>query len=206
MAITSIASSASSITTTAGYRQLPASSGSLAVTADGAMVYTGDGKSQKEKANLSDAVQQLDKSLRVFKRDAVLDDMFLDGNDSSSFYDMVSQSTRTLIDSYNKLNDVLRSSNRISKEGAELLSRVQGMLQGKWREFGDMGIMLDPRTGSISVNENRLADYCVQDRGAVRKQLIEAPGGLAPALLDVVNAVTKKTAGYYFNSTFDVSV
>lgn len=204
MAITSITSAAPSTTT--GYRQLPSSSGSLAVTADGSMVYTGDGKSQKEKASLNDAVQQLDKSLRVFKRDAVLDDLFLDGNNSSSFYDMVSQSTRTLVDSYNKLNDVLRSSNRISKEGAELLSRVQGMMQGKWREFGDMGIMLDPRTGSISVNENRLADYCVQDRGAVRKQLIEAPGGLAPALLDVVNAVTKKTAGYYFNSTFDVSV
>lgn len=203
MAITSITSSLSATT---GYRQLPSSSGSLAVTADGAMVYTGDGKSQKEKANLNDAVQQLDKSLRVFKRNAVLDSLFVTGNDSSSFYDMVSHSTRALVDSYNKLNDVLRSSNRITKEGAELLSRVQGMLQGKWREFGDMGIVLDPRTGSISVNENRLADYCAQDRGAVRKQLIEAPGGLAPALLDVVNAVTKKTAGYYFNSTFDVSV
>lgn len=202
MAITSITSS----TSATGYRQLPSSSGSLAVTADGAMVYTGDGKSQKEKSNLSDAVQQLDKSLRVFKRDAVLDDLFLVGNDSSSFYDMVSQSTRTLVNSYNKLNDVLRSSNRISKEGEELLSRVQNMMNVKWREFGDMGIMLDQRTGAISINENRLADYCVQDRGAVRKQLIEAPGGLAPALLDVVNAVTKKTAGYYFNSTFDVSV
>ena len=206
MAITSVAASAASITITTGYRQLPSSTGGLAATANGSMVYTGDGKSQKEKANLNDAVQQLDKSLRVFKRNAVLDSLFVTGNDSSSFYDMVSQSTRTLVDSYNKLNDVLRSSNRISKEGAELLSRVQGMLQGKWREFGDMGIMLDPRTGSISVNENRLTDYCVQDRGAVRKQLIEAPGGVVPALLDVVNAVTKKTAGYYFNSTFDVSV
>ncbi|MDF2930634.1 MAG: hypothetical protein K0Q75_2872 [Anaerospora sp.] len=118
MAITSVTSS---ISTTTGYRQLPASSGGLAVTANGSMVYTGDGKSQKEKSTLSDAVEQLDKSLRVFKRDAVLDDLFLDGNDSSSFYDMVSQSTRTLVSSYNKLNDVLRSSNRISKEGSMLL-------------------------------------------------------------------------------------
>lgn len=201
MAIASVTS-----TTTTGYRQLPPASAGLAATANGTLVYTGDGKAQKEKANVSDAVQQLDKSLRVFKRDAVLDDLFLEGNDSSSFYDMVSQSTRTLIGSYNKLNDVLRSSTRISKEGAELLSRVQNMMDSKWREFGDMGITLNPRTGAVSLDENRLSEYCAQNPGTVRKLLLEAPGGLAPALLDVVSAVTKKTAGYYFNSTFDVSV
>lgn len=191
-------------TATTGYRQLPTSSAGLAVTANGTMVYSGSDKSQKEKLSLNDAVQNLDKSLRVFAKDSVLDDLFLEGNDSSSFYDMLTQSTGKLITSYNELNDKLGSSTGMTKEGAQLLSRVQDMLKGRGREFAEMGITLNQRTGAIALNEQRLSEYCADNPSVVRKQLIESPGGLAPALQDIVALVTKKTAGYYFNSTLDV--
>lgn len=159
----------------------------------------------KQIAGLNGAAQELQTSLKAFSKDSLLAELLDNGATGSSFQVLARDSVDKLVKAYNKFNEIIKSSNFITGEGAKLLDQVQGLLNGKdSSDFGTLGLSLDKHTGKLKFDDKKLL-AALQDDTSTAKKLLFGDKYLAPMLDQIVQSVLGKQAGYYFNKPFVVN-
>ncbi len=157
----------------------------------------------KEVSVFDRAVQNLNKSLKVFKTDGLFDQIYSQAGRDSAFQDLALDFMKKLVTAYNQLNDAIRSSSYVTQEGKKLLSVVNGILHGrdsaKWAEIG---ITVDKDTGTMKLDETKFADFVQKDPDTA-KQLLS---GNARGMQFLVNRVTNTQDGYFFYKPFQATV
>lgn len=160
----------------------------------------------KEAASLNEAAQDLKNRLKAFANDSVIDDLFEDGNTSSSFQVMVRDSLANLAKSYNKFNEVLKSSKYMTGEGSKLLDQVHDLLTGKNAvDYSKMGLELNKQTGELKFNDKKFMTF-IDENPLTARKLLMGNNYVASLLQNVSQSVLNKQTGYYFVSTIDVSI
>lgn len=160
----------------------------------------------KEIAEFGDAVQLLSNKLRVFSSGGMFATYYKMSGNGDGFSSFVRNSLTGLVDAYNKVNGVIKSSGYVTEEGKLLLDGVQALFKGKdGQAYLDMGLKLNEDTGNIKLDERKLADFLSKDAAQVSKLLV-GKQYLAPVLQNIVQDVLGKRNDYYFCRPFSASV
>lgn len=145
-----------------------------------------------------EAVDELSKQLKVFKKDAMFENLYKTAGTTDKFKSFALSSARNLVKAYNNINTFIKSSEYLTGEGKELLDGIQDLLQGKTaKDFAKMGITINKKTGEIKFDEQKFSTYLDEDVITVKNLLIDK-ANLAPTLNELVSNVTGKVDNYYF--------
>lgn len=160
----------------------------------------------KQISDFGDAVERLNSKLRVFSSSGMFQVYYKKSGSGDGFNNFVRNSLRSLVDAYNNVNKVMKSSGYITDEGARIFNDVQALLQGKNSEdYLAMGLKVDKNSGSIKLDEQKLVSYLTENTAQAKKLLVDK-GYLAPKLQNIVQNVLGKTEGYYFCRPFSAYV
>lgn len=160
----------------------------------------------KQISEFGDAVERLNSKLRVFSSSGMFQVYYKKSGSGDGFNNFVRNSLHSLVDAYNNVNKVIKSSGYITEEGARIFNDVQALLQGKNSEdYLAMGLKLDRNSGNIKLDEQKLVSYLTENTAQAKKLLVDK-GYLAPKLQNIVQDVLGKTDGYYFCRPFSAYV
>lgn len=86
---------------------------------------------KNQAANLESAAGKVKASVDVFRPSGMYAYLYATNKSSSAFRDFSANALRGLVKSYNELNEVCTSSDRLSDEGKALLDKVKSLLSGR---------------------------------------------------------------------------
>lgn len=160
----------------------------------------------KQKLEFGEAVQVLNRRLRVFSPKGMFENYYSKSGSGDGFSNLARNSLLSLVDAYNNVNGMIKSSGYVTEEGKRLLNGVQALLQGKdGQDYLNMGLTLDKNTGMIKLDEQKLVSFLGENAEQAKKLLVDK-GFLAPMLQNIVEDVLGKKEDYYFCRPFSVSV
>ncbi|SCM83697.1 hypothetical protein KL86SPO_70555 [uncultured Sporomusa sp.] len=160
----------------------------------------------KQITEFAESVQVLNRRLRVFSSGGMFELYYSKSGSGEGFSSFARNSLRSLVDAYNNVNGMIKSSGYVTEEGKRLLNGVQGLLQGKeGQDYLNMGLMVDKDTGMIKLDEQKLVSFLGENAEQAKKLLVDK-GFLAPMLQNIVEDVLGKKEDYYFCRPFSVSV
>lgn len=160
---------------------------------------------KKDSDSFNDAVQNLKSKLKAFDANGVLADLFSDGSTSDSFRVLMSDSIGQMVNAYNKVNDIIKSSKYVTGEGAKLFDWVQGFIAKDAENYSKMGLELDAKNGMLKFDDKKFAAYFDENIVTTQK-LLMSNRSLTNVLQDIAQSVLNKQSGYYFVKSIDVSV
>jgi hypothetical protein len=157
---------------------------------------------KNQAAGLESAAQEVKTRLETFRRDGLFAYLYDNNKNSSAFRDFSLNALRSLVKSYNQLNENSAAADRLSDEGKHLLDKVKALLKGPGGEmFRDIGLELNDATGAITFNEQRFADQLAAKPQEVRRLLLDK-NSLGAVLQNVIDNMLAQPALSYFNSSF----
>ncbi len=157
---------------------------------------------KNQAAALENVAQNVKAKLDVFAPTGLFAYLYDNNKSSSAFRDFAVNALRGLVKSYNELNEVSASSDRLSDEGKALLDRVKSLLSGSSGEkLRKIGIGLDQATGALRFDEQRFADSLLEDPQGVRDLLLNK-NGLGPVIQLTIDNMLAQSATCYFNASF----
>ncbi len=160
----------------------------------------------KQITEFAESVQVLNRRLRVFSSGGMFELYYSKSGGGDGFSSLARNSLRSLVDAYNSVNGMIKSSGYVTEEGKRLLNGVQALLQGKdGQDYLKMGLMLDKNTGMIKLDEQKLVNFLGENAEQAKKLLMDK-GFLAPTLQNIVQDVLGKKEDYYFCRPFSVHV
>ena len=160
----------------------------------------------KQINGFEEAMQVLNRKLRVFSSGGMFELYYSRSGNGEGFGSFARNSLRSLVDAYNSVNGMIKSSVYVTEEGKRLLNDVQALLQGKdGQDYLNMGLTLDKNTGMIKLDEQKLAAFVGENAEQVKKLLVDK-GFLAPTLQNMVQDVLGKKEDYYFCRPFSAYV
>lgn len=92
---------------------------------------------------------------------------------------------KTLVESYNEMNDIINSAGNATKRFERLLAGIQGEVSGiQRRDYSNIGISFDKTSGTLSLDEEKLTKAITQNQSGVKSLLSGRSGlsGMAAAL------------------------
>lgn len=160
---------------------------------------------KNQAASLESAAEKVKASVDVFGPSGMFAYLYKTNKSSSAFRDFSINALRGLVKSYNELNEVSASSDRLSDEGKALLDKVKSLLSGSaGRNLRAIGIGLDRATGALRFDEQIFADALLEDPQGVRGLLLNK-NGLGPAIQMSVENMLARSATSYFNAAFVIN-
>jgi flagellar capping protein FliD len=161
---------------------------------------------KRQADRLTNAAQKVNSQLTTFDPVGLFEIMYESDKTSTAFQSFAVSSLRQLVKSYNKLNDSLAASDRITNEGAGLLEKVKKLLTGPNAEkYNNIGMSLDRYTGAIQFDEQKFTAAITSDPTSVRNLLMDNKQ-FGPVLQNVIDTIALKPTTFYFNSSFSIRV
>lgn len=115
----------------------------------------------------------------------------------------LAEAVGSLVNQYNKLNEVVSNSGFMTSRGEKLLSGVQSLVSRRSSELAQMGITMDSGTGQLAVDEKKLSSALASSPDKV-KSALAGSGGLAKNLEGLSKAIMDMPMSSYVKAP-DVS-
>ncbi|MDT8903916.1 hypothetical protein [Anaeroselena agilis] len=160
---------------------------------------------KNQAANLESAAKKVEDSIDAFSPNGMFTNLYITNKNSSAFRDFSANALRGLVKSYNELNEVSASSDRLSDEGKALLDKAKALFAGPNAElFREMGLEMNAATGTMTFDENRFADRLAADPYEVKRLLCDR-NSLGSVLQQVIEDIAARSTQGYFNSSFIIN-